>query len=264
MKNIIKQHHTRESSALPLHSSSHTIKHLLLFPILILFTAFFLNSCVETTHKAKGTPILQLPYKEINLGEGKQGSDITGEVIIQNKGTADLIIKELAASCGCTALMLEQKIIPPGEESRFAVTLDTRAKSGEVSKIVTIISNDPKNPETIVTLTATILAPKHPTFDAGKDLFNGKCRSCHYDRAGDKKGGLLYLSTCAFCHGDFGEGHQGSGPKISGSMPEDSLRYWIANGKKGTAMPGYSKAKGGPLDDEQVNSLVQFIKQRMQ
>jgi len=265
MKNPINQCHTKSFDLARNNHFIYKVSRLFFFSLFFLFATILLNSCVETTKaKAPGSPVLHLPYPEINLGEGKQGKDIIGEVVIQNTGTADLVVEDLIAACGCTALMLKQKVIPPGKEARFKVTLDTRGKTGEVFKTVTIVSNDPKSPETIVNLTAKIIAPKHPTFDVGLDLFSGKCKSCHYDRAENKKGGLLYLAICAFCHGDFGEGHPGSGPKIKGSMPEDSLRYWIEKGKKGTAMPGYAKAKGGPLDDEQIDSLVQFMKQRFQ
>lgn len=131
-------------------------------------------------------------------------------------------------------------------------------------KTITVKSNDPDKPEYVINLTADIEAPMHASFDIGDDLFAGKCKSCHYDRAGKKKGGPLYLAICAFCHGQFGEGHQGSGPPINGNMPEKSLRYWVEKGKKGTAMPGYAKERGGPLSSEQVDSLITFMQQRFQ
>ena len=43
-------------------------------------------------------------------------------------------------------------------------------------------------------------------------------------------------------------------------MSRGHIRDWIANGKKGSGMPGYSKEKGGPLNDIQIDSLVTYIR----
>jgi mono/diheme cytochrome c family protein len=38
-------------------------------------------------------------------------------------------------------------------------------------------------------------------------------------------------------------------------------REWITNGKPGTLMPAFTSAQGGPLDDAQVDSLVDYLTQ---
>ena len=40
---------------------------------------------------------------------------------------------------------------------------------------------------------------------------------------------------------------------------EDYWKVWITHGKPGTLMPGFAKAYGGPLSDEQIDSLSKFM-----
>jgi mono/diheme cytochrome c family protein len=69
----------------------------------------------------------------------------------------------------------------------------------------------------------------------------------------------LFGANCSACHGD----DTSIGPSISvqnslylAVIPKDILRKVIAEGIKGTAMPGFAKANGGDLTDEQVDIIV--------
>jgi hypothetical protein len=43
--------------------------------------------------------------------------------------------------------------------------------------------------------------------------------------------------------------------------PRDAAywRKWINEGKEGTLMPGFARMHGGPLSDEQITSLVDYV-----
>ncbi len=207
-------------------------------------------------------PHIAVEPSSLELGKGKQGKEIKGVIILQNRGGQTLEIGTITPSCGCTAAEMKSKEILPGKSAKLEISLDTRGKSGDVYKNILITSNDPAQPEFNVEVHAFVEAPLHGTFKIGDDLFSGSCKSCHYDRAGNKTGGRLYMAVCSFCHGMTGEGHKGSGPSLQTAMPENSLRYWIEKGKKGTAMAGFAKTEGGPLTEEQITSLVRFISQR--
>lgn len=76
-----------------------------------------------------------------------------------------------------------------------------------------------------------------------------------------EEGARLYADNCAVCHGPDGQGRVGATlakdwPSI---RPELTVRTIIANGIQGSVMPAWSQASGGPLSDEQINSLVAFI-----
>jgi hypothetical protein len=42
---------------------------------------------------------------------------------------------------------------------------------------------------------------------------------------------------------------------------EEHWRKWIKSGRQGSMMPAFAKAEGGPLSDEQVESLVKHLMQ---
>ncbi len=82
------------------------------------------------------------------------------------------------------------------------------------------------------------------------------------DVQGDpNRGATLYDQNCAVCHGSNLEGRIGATlaknwPSI---RPDQSIRNVIANGIQGSAMPAWSRAKGGPLSEAEINDLVAFV-----
>ncbi len=240
---------------------------------IFLFALFSLviTGCIENKNSAEPSqkaleteapPHIEVDQSSLNLGTGKQGEEITGTILLLNSGDAPLQIKTITPSCGCTVAKMSSKSIAPHKSAALQLSLDTRGKKGDVYKNIVITSNDPAQKNFSFEVHAKVEAPEHGTFKMGDDLFSGSCKSCHYDRAGKKRGGRLYMAICAFCHGMTGEGHKGSGPALHTPMTKSSLRYWIENGKKGTAMSAYAKKVGGPLESKQVTSLVEFISQR--
>ena len=75
----------------------------------------------------------------------------------------------------------------------------------------------------------------------------------------------LYGQNCAGCHGkdgDNGSATNLANPEYQALIDDASLRDVIANGEKGTLMPGFSKKSGGPLTDAQLDAIVQGIRSR--
>ncbi len=75
-----------------------------------------------------------------------------------------------------------------------------------------------------------------------------------------QEGKELYTKNCAGCHGDKGDrvpsANLGS-KEYTSSRGETGLAKATAEGKGG--MPGFGKAKGGPLTDEQVKQVVEYL-----
>jgi mono/diheme cytochrome c family protein len=74
----------------------------------------------------------------------------------------------------------------------------------------------------------------------------------------------LYTQRCAGCHG--ADGTLGPGPPLNDPLflaliTDEQLHSVIADGRKGTLMPGWLKSSGGPLTADQVAILVKGIKQ---
>jgi len=69
----------------------------------------------------------------------------------------------------------------------------------------------------------------------------------------------LFGTNCSACHGDdasIGPSISVQNPLYLAVVPKDFLKKVIADGIKGTAMPGFAKANGGELTDEQIDILV--------
>ena len=48
-------------------------------------------------------------------------------------------------TCGCTAALLESKVVKPGGTAPLRVSLETRAYKGRVQRSVMVRSNDPES-----------------------------------------------------------------------------------------------------------------------
>lgn len=82
--------------------------------------------------------------------------------------------------------------------------------------------------------------------------------------------------ACFTCHGPLGSGgsaqfvEQRSGVTVAWAAPslddvlyrydEDELNYWITFGRGNTPMPAWGLAGGGPMNEQQVESVVEYLK----
>ncbi len=102
--------------------------------------------------------VVEEPVKD--LGDLWIGDVIEHYWVIKNEGKAPLNIKDVKASCGCTAIPDYDKVIAAGATGKIGAKLDT-AKVGPgfpVSKTVTVTSDDPQNPSTTLTLKTMVKA----------------------------------------------------------------------------------------------------------
>ncbi|MCS7185057.1 MAG: DUF1573 domain-containing protein, partial [bacterium] len=137
-----------------------------------------------------------------DFGSVKSGEVATGFFVVINKGTQDLVIKNLRTDCGCTVAGVEKSVLKPLESSKIKVNYDTTGKIGDALKYIYIDSNDPEKPIYIVKLVGIVKPMDHPDgviVDSSK-LLEGSCKSCHLDRGIGKRGQALYNSICAMCH----------------------------------------------------------------
>ena len=107
---------------------------------------------------AEARPMLTLDATTHDFGTVAQGSKVVHEFEIKNTGKADLVIQRVAPSCGCTATQLASPIIKPGSAEKVRVTFDTSGFIGDKTKTVLIASNDPQNPEKMVTLKGRVVS----------------------------------------------------------------------------------------------------------
>jgi len=155
--------------------------------------------------------------------------------------------------------LVSSNTIKPKESGKIRVTLDPIGKKGKIKKTVTVYSNDAKESVKEIKIYATVehSVTLSPNLRMEKVLFSQKCKSCHANRGYEKAGKPLYDAICAYCHGEKGEGKSAKPFK---KMSKGHIRDWTAKGRKGSGMPGFSKEKGGPLNDIQIDSLVTYIR----
>jgi len=101
-------------------------------------------------------PRIVFSEKNHDFGEITEGDVVTATFKIINEGQKPLIIRKIKASCGCTAGVVGKTELKPGEATELKVTFNSAHKVGSQYKTVTIISNDPQNPVTTVSVKAEV------------------------------------------------------------------------------------------------------------
>ncbi len=91
-----------------------------------------------------------------NFGTVPEGKVVDYTFNFHNGGNAELIIKDIKTSCGCTAALASSKKLEPNEEGTLKVEMDTKNRSGKMVRTVSIYSNDPKTPVKVLTLSADV------------------------------------------------------------------------------------------------------------
>ncbi len=100
-------------------------------------------------------PKAEFELKKLNYGVIDKGSEPLRIFKFKNVGTEPLIIKNAKGSCGCTVPKPPKDPIMPGEEAELEVRYDTK-RPGKFTKTVTLTTNDPANPKTVLTITGEV------------------------------------------------------------------------------------------------------------
>lgn len=102
-------------------------------------------------------PVVKYDAESFDFGDIKPNSKVEHSFILKNEGKRELIIRDVKSSCGCTAVSPPKNIIAANESVPLKVVFDATGKSGRQNKTITIITNDPKNPTTVLRIATNIL-----------------------------------------------------------------------------------------------------------
>lgn len=102
---------------------------------------------ILTPEQKANAPKAVFDKLEYNFGTIKEGDVAEYNFTLKNEGKSDLIIRKVKASCGCTAVEPKEKVIKPGQSTTIYTRFDSRGRAGRQFKTVTVITNDPNNPE---------------------------------------------------------------------------------------------------------------------
>lgn len=155
--------------------------------------------------------------------------------------------------------MVSSDRLIPNEEGRIEAVVRTKGKRGRINKTVHVFSNDPERPAVTLSLVMNVIDPYHTQKFAPKAIFDKPCAECHVDRGKGKTGAALFNADCLICHRT---GKSGKPFRDLRAIPDDELRSATYSGVSDTMMPGFSWKEGGPLNDEEINSIIRYIKSR--
>lgn len=125
--------------------------------LLILCALGVLASCKSRSNAASDAsvgdntsgPYLYVKEETQDLGKIKQGDTIFCTFVVENRGKADLLIKNVVPGCGCTVAKYEQKPIAPKKSGTVNLIFASRSYSGKIYKTATIHSNAQPESKTV-------------------------------------------------------------------------------------------------------------------
>jgi len=221
--------------------------------------------------------------KTYNAKQGESSATFT--FTVTNVSTREVVINRLSTSCGCTVAQLPTTPykLSPGSNVPISASMDLRGKFGTVTKSISVDTSAGFKSLTVaanIPQAAPVAANPHTTpaqnamGDRAKNIqnaladrqaiFKGDCRSCHVDKGVGKMGQELYAASCGICHD--AEHRAAMVPDLRVPRSPRDLAFWqkwIMEGKPGTLMPAFAQVHGGPLTQEQVDSLTVYLYQTM-
>jgi len=111
-----------------------------------------------TPAELANAPVVVFEPVTHDFGDIKETKEVEFTFTIKNVGKADLIIRNVRASCGCTAVSPSKSVIKPGEIAPVKTVFNPSGKRGKQSKSITVITNDPKNPTVNLFIESNVLA----------------------------------------------------------------------------------------------------------
>lgn len=220
-----------------------------------------------------GEPLLwDSPNQNYTIKPGEITAHFT--FTVSNVSSAEIIIDDVKPSCGCTVAQVPAKPwhLTPNEKSKMEVLVDLRGKTGVLFKEINILSTSaPKMLTIMVNIPESAtkgMTPELANRIWGRELaatdhqavFKKDCVTCHLEPAFGKSRQALYQAACGICHE---AKHRATMvPDLHALKTEidaDYWKNWVTHGKAGTLMPGFAATEGGPLDNTQINSLVDYL-----
>ena len=98
---------------------------------------------------------LVFEQSELELHPAVGDATAVGHFKYQNKGDKTIAIKNVSTSCGCTAASAKQSA-EPGEKGEVTATFKVGDRIGTQQKTITVTTDDPKQPTTMLNLKVVI------------------------------------------------------------------------------------------------------------
>ena len=111
-----------------------------------------------TSTELSNAPVFILVSTTFDIGKMPAATSKEVEFKFTNEGKSDLVIRNIKATCGCTAIQQGSQgtAVKPGETSSIKATFNSGGYKGKVTKTIYVYSNDPKNSDVVLMLTADV------------------------------------------------------------------------------------------------------------
>lgn len=119
------------------------------------FSADIKENFGEITADTK-LPVVKVDKTEHNFGEVAQNARVSTTFKITNEGNAELVIRKTSTTCGCTVSKPAKDRLAPGESTTLDVTYSSGTHSGQQTKGITLITNDPKTSSVRLNIKANV------------------------------------------------------------------------------------------------------------
>jgi len=104
------------------------------------------------------SPLIEFEGRVFDFGKIRHGDKVEHDFVFINSGKSDLVIRRVKSGCGCTAIEPQKTLLRPGESGSIKAVFNSRGFRGRQSKGITVISNDPANPNIVLRITGEVLA----------------------------------------------------------------------------------------------------------
>lgn len=101
-----------------------------------------------------------LSASEYDFGTISNTAPVSQTFEVRNTGRGRLEIVGLSTSCGCTTATVDKVELEPGETAQLEVTYDPLAHggaTGQFMRLVYLRTDDPRFPETTLTIRVTVI-----------------------------------------------------------------------------------------------------------
>ncbi len=188
-----------------------------------------------------------------------------------NVSSNEVTISAVKTSCGCTTAELPPMpwTLPPHAKGQIPVTMNVLGHTGKSTKNITVTTIQGSK---TLNVEANILPPAADDKMGDRErnlalakvdrqaVFKADCAKCHAEPAKGKMGQELYAVACGICHDANARATMVTNLRAL-NHPTD-YNYWklmITLGKPGSLMPAFAADQGGPLTEEQVESLAKTL-----
>jgi len=102
-------------------------------------------------------PVVSFESMKFDFGSIAQQTKADVKFEFTNTGKSDLIIRKVSSSCGCTTVTPSNTVIKPGQKSSIDAVFDAGVRSGKQHKVITVITNDPKNSQVNLVVSGEVI-----------------------------------------------------------------------------------------------------------